>query len=86
MIGIGRGRGGKGRGRGNTEGRSNNSRASHLNVNPSVIPTVNKSSQPHPRPIIICKPSQRASIETQLSRNVEQSMHPSSINVNNGGG
>ncbi|KAH0675940.1 hypothetical protein KY285_023741 [Solanum tuberosum] len=76
MIGMGRGRSGKGRGRGNIEGRANN---------PSLMPTFNQSSLTHSHPITIREPGQRTSVDTQLSMNVEDSMHPSSMNVTNGG-
>ncbi|KAH0718974.1 hypothetical protein KY285_015005 [Solanum tuberosum] len=76
MIGMGRGRSGKGPGRGNIEGRANN---------PSLMPTFNQSSLSHSHPITIREPGQRTSIDRQLSMNVEDSIYPSSMNVNNGG-
>ncbi|KAL3348570.1 hypothetical protein AABB24_021973 [Solanum stoloniferum] len=96
--GRGRGRrGGRGRGRGNVEGvRDNFAVVSSVNINPSHRPTLDQASQPQAQPAgipeaIQCTSpgfrtpgtSQRQLSGSQLSRNMEGSVHPSSENLNN---
>lgn len=99
--GRGRGRrGGRGRGRGSVEGvRDNFAVVSSVNINPSHRPTLDQSSQPQaqtigiPEAIQCTSPgfqtpgtSQKQLSGSQLSRNMEGSVHPSSVNLNSGEG
>ncbi|CAN4080469.1 unnamed protein product [Withania somnifera] len=96
-LGRGRGRqGGRRRGRGNIEGiRDNFSVASSVNINPPDRPTLDQASRPQAQPTgipeatqLTCpdlrRPgtSQRLLSRSQLLRNMEGSLRPTSENLN----
>lgn len=98
--GRGRGRrGGRGRGRGNIEVRDNFVVASSVNSSPPHRPTLDQASPPQAQPTGIPEAiqwispslrtpgtSQRPFSGSQLSSNMEGSVHPSSENLNSGEG